>query len=47
MPRVFMLEVDKNVPKFGNFLITITNALITISSIFVMYFVLSGGDQEL
>ena len=41
-----MLEIDKNAPKFGNFLITITDVLIIISSIFVMYFVRSGGDQE-
>ena len=33
-------------PKFGNFLIAITDVLITISSIFVMYFVRSGGNQK-
>ena len=41
-----MLEVDQNVPKFRNFLTTTTDVLFTVSGIFVMYFVLSGGDQE-
>ena len=34
------------VTTFGKILITITDVLITISGIFVMYIVRSGGDQE-
>ena len=33
-------------PQVWKLLITITDVLITISSIFVMYYVRSGGDQE-
>ena len=36
----------QNVPKFQIFLLPISDVLITISSIFVMYFVRTGGDQD-
>ena len=39
-------KLTKLVTTFGEKLITITDALITVSGIFVMHIVRSGGDQE-
>ena len=41
-----MLEVNKISHCVWEKLITITNVLITVSGIFVMHIVRSGGDQE-